>query len=175
MKKSIENFFLWRLLIRLEQYILVICSSGAMLVIVLSVIMRYILKSDLYGIEEIIVPLALWLYFIGGAYGSYEGSHISADIITELIKSPKIIRGIKIFIAGAVLFCSAVFAKWGLDFIGWSIKVGGKSTSLQIPLLLSRIPLTICFVLMVLYSIYHLINVIMGRKPKIMKIGGGLE
>ena len=175
MKKSIEDALLWRLLVKMERLVLVLCSVFIVLVIVLSVVMRYILKSDLYGVEEMIIPLALWLYFIGGAYGSYEGSHIAADIVTELIKSAKILRVIRIIVSGIVLFCSLVFAKWGIDFISWGIQVGGKSTSLHIPLLLSRIPLTICFILMVLYSFYHFINVILIRKPKIAMVGGEQE
>jgi len=137
--------------------------------------MRYILKSDLYGFEEIITVVAMWLYFGGGAYASYSGVHITAEVFSEYIKSPLVRKCLKICVCSLSLLCSVVLAKWGIDFISWRIQVGGSSTSLKIPLILSQIPICICFLLMVLYNVYHLANSIIGRSPRIVNKGGVLE
>ncbi|WP_130862995.1 TRAP transporter small permease [Bacilliculturomica massiliensis] len=170
--KRIEDFFLWRLLLKLERAILVICSVAAIGTVVVSVVLRYVFKSDLYGIEEIITVIAMWLYFLGGVYGSYENSHIRADILSVYVKSEKKMRIVRILSLAVSAGASLMLAKWGLDYLRWSIAIGGETVSLHIPMILSRIPLTICFVFMAVYSIYHLILALLGREPAIETSGG---
>ncbi|NLD24447.1 MAG: TRAP transporter small permease subunit, partial [Bacteroidales bacterium] len=42
---------------------------------------RYVIQADLYGYDEWAKLLAMWLYFMGAAYGAYNESHVTADII----------------------------------------------------------------------------------------------
>lgn len=163
--RQFEDLFLWRALVWLIRVVLVISSVAAVLTIVLGVLMRYVFKSHLYGVEELITLFAMWLYFIGGIHGSYEDSHIKADVLNTLIRSAKIQAGLRIFMTGLCLICSLFFAVWGIQYFLWSVKLGGYSVSLHIPMILSKIPLCICLVLMVFYNIYHFINAILGRVP----------
>lgn len=170
--KRIEDFLLWRILLKIERAILVICSVVAILTVVVSVLLRYIFKSDLYGLEEIVTIIAMWLYFLGGVYGSYENSHIKADILSVYVTSEKKLRVLRMLSLVISAAASVMLAKWGIDYMLWSIKIGGETVSLHLPMLLSRIPLTICFVFMSFYSIFHLILAIMGMEPHIETPGG---
>ncbi|MEA4848153.1 MAG: TRAP transporter small permease [Clostridiaceae bacterium] len=172
--KRIEDFFLWHSLISLQRFVLAVCSIGSVLLITASVIMRYILKTDLYGLEEIILVAAMWMYFIGGSYGSYDHSHIAAEILPVFIKSPKKIYIIYVIIAVISLIISLAFAVWGIQYYQLVYKLGGQSASLHIPHRFSRICLPISFFLMVVYNIYHLVCLILSRKPIIVGENGGL-
>ena len=173
MRKPIEHFFLWRVLVGLERFILVAASISAVLAVFLSVLMRYVFETDLYGVEEIIIILAMWLYFIGGAYGSYKDCHITADVLSVYVKSPKAQRALKIFVAAVAVFCCVVLVKWSLTYLAFTLKINAKSISLRIPMVVSQLPICLCFFLSLIYSIYHLINAILGRTPILIDEGDG--
>lgn len=165
MRKPIEEFFWWKAFVAFNRGLLLFCCVISVGTIVASVLMRYVFKSDLYGLEEIITLATMWLYFMGGVDGSYEDSHIDADVMSLIIKSDKTKRILKIFIKVVCLGVSIVFAKWGLDYLKWAVAVGGVTQTLRIPMLLSRLPLSVAFILMVFFNAYHLVNAILGRTP----------
>ena len=82
-----ENTGFWKVLKCLIEWLMIICSVGCSGVIIISTIMRYFLTKNWYGSDEIILMFAFWLYFMGAAYGSYENSHIKADIVASLAKN----------------------------------------------------------------------------------------
>lgn len=51
------------------------------LIIVGAAASRYVFKVNFYGYDEIAVLVAFWLYFIGAGYGSYNNTHVSADVV----------------------------------------------------------------------------------------------
>ena len=152
------------MVIKLLRIILVFCSAGAVLCIVVGVFMRYVLKSSLFGVEEIILLIAMWLYFIGGVYGSYKDNHITADVLSTYVKSERIKRFLRIFVTAFCLVISVIFAVWGITYINWCFQVGGTTVGLHIPLIYSRFPLCVGFIMMCLFNVYHLINVIINRE-----------
>ena len=173
MKKPIEEYFLWRLLVGLERFILVATGVCAVLAVVLSVLMRYVFKTDLYGVEEIIIILAMWLYFIGGAYGSYKDCHIKADVLSVYVTSPRLKRALGIFVALVAVVCCAVLVKWSWVYLAFTMKIKAKTVSLRLPLIISQLPICLCFFLSLLYSVFHLVNAILGREPLIIGGKGG--
>ena len=78
-----------KMLLKIERFILMVVPILVMLLLVTSVVMRYIFKMDLFGIEELMAIVAMWMYMIGAAYASYENSHIRADILETFIQNPK--------------------------------------------------------------------------------------
>ncbi len=167
--KRIEEFFAWRAIVTLLRVTLIFCSASAVLCIVVSVFMRYVFKTSLFGVEEIILLVAMWLYFIGGVYGSYKDNHITADVLSTYVKSEKIKKALRVFVSVLCLLISIVFAAWGITYINWCLQVGGTTVGLHIPLIYSRFPLCIGFIMMCLFNVYHLINVVMNRQIS----GGG--
>ena len=162
--RSIENSFIWKFIVRIEEAVLIITSSLAVLLLVAGVFTRYVLKSDIFGLEEIMTVVAMWLYWMGGIYASYEDSHIKADIGEVLIKSAKWRKIHNVIVQVITLFGLVVFTKWGLDYLQWNLTVPGKSPGLGVPLIISQIPLTIGFIMMSLYSVYHLVRTFIPAK-----------
>ena len=78
--EKIEKSKLWNAFLSIERILLKICCFLVFVVLIISVFMRYVFKSDLYGIEEFVAILAMWMYMLSASYASYEDSHITADI-----------------------------------------------------------------------------------------------
>lgn len=166
-KKRVEDLAFWKALLSFQRFILISCSCLSMLMIVLGVVLRYLFHTDLYGIEEFIVIIAFWLYFMGGVYGSYEGSHIRADLLTVYIKNEtvkSVLKLIELAISSAV---GLVLTGWGFHYFMWGLERGARSPGWRIPLVISQCPIFIGFALMTFYFIYHLINTL--RKTRALR------
>ncbi|MGE5679037.1 MAG: TRAP transporter small permease [Pseudomonadota bacterium] len=158
MAKKLEDTFFWKALLDVERWILFITSALSVLIIVAGVFMRYVLNLDLFGMEEIMVIVAFWLYFIGAAHGSYERSHISAEIISVYVKSEKIKAFLKVIESTITSFVVVVLTYWGWRYFIWGLTKGARSTGWKIPLVTSQSAIFFGFALMAFYSIYYLIK-----------------
>ena len=148
-----------KMLLKIERFILMVVPILVMLLLVTSVVMRYIFKMDLFGIEELMAIVAMWMYMIGAAYASYENSHIRADILETFIQNPKTKALFKIIENIIVLIVLVPFVYWGLQYASWNIASGNKTAFWKLPMLLSQIPITIGLILMLIYTIIHLIKI----------------
>ena len=163
--KPIEKTAIWKIVEKIMSWILVIFSALLVIVITLAVFMRYVMNSTLFGNEEILALLAIWVYWIGGAYGSYEDSHISADMTDLFFKSEKLKHSIRVVIRAVTVFITGCFAYWACT--GWAVRnltLVTYTTGLRIPKYTSQLALTVAFVLMFLYAIYHLYRAIRPLK-----------
>jgi TRAP-type C4-dicarboxylate transport system permease small subunit len=161
---SLEQKRWWKALLSLENAILIITSILVATIVTIGVIMRYILHINFIGEEEILAVLAMWLYWVGGIVGSYTNTHITADLLDTFVtdhRKRKVINAIALLISIAVI---CVFVVWGYKYTIWSYKLGGKSTGLKIPLIISKVTMFIGFVLMGFYSIYHFIRVLQRKE-----------
>ena len=108
--KPIEQTRIWKFMEKMMKWILILCGAFLVIVIAIAVFMRYIMHSTLFGSEEILALLAIWLYWIGGAYGSYEDSHISADMTNLLLRNERVRHVYQGFIRGLTMVISGIFA-----------------------------------------------------------------
>ena len=165
--KPIEDWILWKGLIKIEKIILAAASIAVILCVCGSVFMRYVLKIDLFGIEEIITLLAMWIYWMGGVYGSYEQSHINADITNVFVKTDKGKRIVLIVKGFLTVMISGVFAYWSVaDYLLWNLSSNTATIGLHIPYIYSSCVITISFVMMFLYFTYHFIRLLVPRKTE---------
>lgn len=159
--KPIEQTRIWKFMEKLMKWLLIICGALLVIVIAIAVFKRYIMKSTLFGSEEILALLAIWLYWIGGAYGSYEDSHISADMTNLLIRNDRVRHVYQGIIRGLTMVITGIFAYWSIFHYGLrNLAAGTRTTGLRIPLITSRIALTLAFCLMFFYAIYHFVRFI---------------
>ena len=169
--KPIEKTALWKFMERLMSIILVIACALLVIIIGIAVFMRYVMNSTLFGNEEILALLAIWVYWIGGTYGSYEDSHISADMTDLFFRNQKVKRIVRIIVRGITVGITGIFAYWSIAYYAIrNITNGTLTTALRIPKVTSQIALTIAFCLMFLYAVYHLISEIHPMKDE-----GGAE
>lgn len=151
-----------RALLKVEEYVVVITGLTACILIMTSAFMRYVLSKDFYGAEELIILCAFWLYFIGSALASREDSHLTADLLVSLIKTPWRKAALNIVRHGLSLVISLIVTFWTYKYIAWILHMGPHTPVLKFPTILMQIPILISFVLMNLYILGHLIRDIQG-------------
>lgn len=151
------TLILWIKILEFQKVVLIISSIFIILAMSSLVLMRYVLKINLYGIDEVIMVSAYWLYFIGSSYGTYERSHITADFVTSYVKNPRANFFITTIVSLITICISLVYTVWSVDFLVWGLENKASSSALGIPLVLTQIPITLSFFLMTFYFIANLL------------------
>ncbi len=159
-----------RALLFCQKVILVFCSLLLAFVFFAVVILRYIFHADLFAYEEWVLVAAFWLYFIGGAQGSFENTHIKADFINAWIKNVKVKWAIGNFVIFLELLVGIVLSYWGYlmvledvsKFPNWPATVAWK-----IPFVLPKLGIFVGLVLMAFYTALHLyVGIRQGPSPE---------
>jgi len=150
-------------LVTLQKAILIITNGACALIVAVGVFMRYILHKDFFGQEEIITVIAMWLYWIGGVYSSYRDDHISADVVSTMLKNYKIKKILRIFVLVVSLVILVIFCKWSVDYVSWSIQEWARSMGLKIPLIYGQGALCVGFFGMTFYTVIQLILELTGN------------
>lgn len=152
-KLKIESTAFWKRLETAQRFIMITASVLAVTLVFVGVIMRYVLKKDFYGAEEIITVVAMWLYYIAGVYATYKKDHIKADIMHTFVSNKRVLMVIDIVVGLITSIVLACFAVWGVQFTLWGLQRGALTPALRIPLTVSQIPLTIGFIMMLFYTV----------------------
>jgi len=155
-----KNFF-WELLIKFQQFMLIACSLFVVASIGMTVLLRYVFKTDLYGLEEIVVIFAFWLYFMGGAYCSYTRTHITADMISVYLPEGKLKATITAFTSAVTFALSLLFSYWGYDFFMFGVKMSARTPVWRIPQVVSY---TAVFLGMILMTFYFFVDLLADLK-----------
>lgn len=153
--EAIKGSLLWKVLGLFQKAVLILSSVFVALIMCAQVLMRYVFKSDLYGMEEIIVIVAFWLYFMGSSYGVYEKSHVRADIIPQLL-SEKPRRILSLAVQATMTVLCLLFSWWGLDFIGYSLQEMPRTLIWAIPLAVGQSSVLVGYLIMSFYSAVYL-------------------
>ena len=130
------------------------------------VIVRYGFGTDLFAYNEWLLIVCFWLYFMGGALGTYDGSHINADLLDYLTNDFRLRRYRKLIVTGIELIVSIAIVYWAVLMIydevnyypNWQV-----TPALKIPFLIPRISILLGFILMAFYSALHLYVLLKSR------------
>ncbi len=159
--EGFRNSFVWKALVRFQETLLVLTSIFVVLIMCTEVVLRYIFHTDFFGIEEVVVVAAFWLYFIGSAYGVYEKSHVKADIIPQLLSKPAQAR-LAVVISFTMSSLSIVFSWWAVGMVSYAIEWMPRTTGLRIPIFISQGSILVGYLLMSLYSVVHFLEDLLG-------------
>lgn len=165
MKEKIENFFLWKWLLKTERAVMIFCCISVIVLIGIGVVCRYVLQINFQAKDEILMILAMWLYFIGGVEGgNYRDNHIKADVATLIFKSEKMRYILEIVVKAISFIVSILLAIWAIQYLELVLMIGGRTTVLGLPVLCSRLALVVGYVLPVIYTAFHLLMAILGQE-----------
>ncbi|MEG1798836.1 MAG: TRAP transporter small permease subunit [Synergistaceae bacterium] len=145
--KKIESFIL-----KFEEAIMISVGLLLPIIITVGVIFRYVLKIDLYAIEEFEVFLAIWFYFMGSAYSSYKKSQITADILQVMTKNFALRKFFAIVATGLTLAISLAIAYFCTDMISYAIEKKPETAVWKIPLVAEYIAVYAGLILMTVYA-----------------------
>lgn len=146
------------LLVKVQYGVSVLAALALLVMIGYEVFARYVLKSSLMGIEELMLFPIIWLYMLGGANASYEKSHIECGILTLYVKKE---RSQMIFEAVKRTLCVIILVwlcYWGFYFYSYSLKTWKLADITFAPLFFANVALTVGFVLMLIYAVRDVVS-----------------
>ena len=148
-----------RVMLALQKVLLVSASLAMAIVFFVVVILRYGFEGDLFAYEEWVLMIAFWLYFIGGAQGSFDNTHIKADFMAAMVSSAHKRWLLANLTLALELLALVVMCWWGLEMVledvaeypNWP-----KTVAWKIPFVVPRFGIFLGFVLMAVYTALHL-------------------
>lgn len=150
----IKNSLFWKALLRIQVVLLFCLSLSVLAVIGLVVLMRYVFHSDIFAFDEIVLILAYWMYFLGSAYALYEGTHVKADILENLL-SERAKRGLRVLVGLIQVGLGVIYIAWAWEMIVYSWTEMPRTSAWGIPIALPQTSIFIGFVLMTFYSVVY--------------------
>ena len=122
------------------------------------VLTRYVFQVPVMGLEETIMFPTLWLYVLGAVNASREGTHISANVLEIFLKTER--QQTILAIVGEVvsLGIGIWLTLWAWDYVRYAWRAWRESPTLYIPTFYADVSLFVGMVLMMAYTIWHLIK-----------------
>ncbi|MFP4036684.1 MAG: TRAP transporter small permease [Desulfobacteraceae bacterium] len=137
-----------------------IIFGGALipLTVLIQVLLRYVFKQPLFGLEELSRLVAIWVYFFGAVLSTRMDNHVQGDVVEQFFSSPRAKSVIKSFVWCLCLLtcCLFVYHSWAYSF--WLFKTGERTTGLWWPRITSVGSMFVGAVFMTLYSLVNLAN-----------------
>lgn len=124
---------------------------------------RYVLNDTPTWVEQISLLLVMVIAFLGASVGIHENSHLGVSYFRDI--APKPIRLLFTIITDLLLASFGLMMAW----YGWSLTIfkwGSQIPLIDLPEGLRSLPLTICGVLMCLFSVGHLLRMARGRDSR---------
>ncbi|MFP4482651.1 MAG: TRAP transporter small permease [Thermovirgaceae bacterium] len=146
----------WTFLFRIQGFVLFVLMFGVTILVFAQVVMRYVLRMPLMGIEELTLFPAIWLYLLGGANASMERKHIECNVLSVYITSPFVLRILDVAKSLISLGVCLWLTYWAFEYYQYSLRVWKTSNLLSIPLFFGESALFISLVLMVFYTVVEL-------------------
>ncbi|HIQ45971.1 MAG TPA: TRAP transporter small permease [Pseudomonas oleovorans] len=119
---------------------------------------RAVMGKPVFGLEELVLLGAMWLYMLGAVLASRDRSHLTADFIEVMFKNPKTIQAFRIVAALISLVMAIFFASWSYDLLYWAVIKGQSSTVLKMPWYLSQSSLFVASILFIFYQLRDVLN-----------------
>ena len=167
---------IWNGLLYFQKGFIIIAGCVVTVLIFIEVMLRYVFGSPLFGVEELITMIAMWMYFLGAAYGAYERSHIKAELIHLWFKEPRSLAVINSIGSLITVVLSLIMVSWSYPYFVWGIQEGEMSQALLLPMVLSQSAVFFGAILMSIYFIAELVDNILesfGKAPFFKNLSGG--
>ncbi|WP_221800884.1 TRAP transporter small permease [Oceanobacter mangrovi] len=145
-------------LYRLIYPLVVLLSIAVATMVAFGVFSRELLDQPVFGLEELILLAAVWLYMLGAVLASRDRSHLSADFVQTFVKNPRIVHGFHLFAIAISLVMAAFFTTWSFDLLAWGVQRGQATTVFQIPLYLSQASLFAASLMFIVYLLRDLVT-----------------
>lgn len=150
--KTIDSF-----LIKLQQFVLVVCVAAMVILIIWEVIARFVLKISTPYAEELTRLAMVWCIFFGSSLAVRFNGHAKLDAVLK--KLPGVLQLVmKILIQLAIAILSFVIMYYGMII---TIKAWpDRTTSLAYPFGVFYLPAVICGFLMMVYAIVNVFMIV---------------
>ena len=137
------------------------------------VIVRYGFEGDLFAYNEWLLMVCFWLFFMGGALGTYDGSHINADLLDYFTEDQRLRWLRKLVVTAIEVGVSVALVYWAVLMIYDEIESYPNWTvtpALKMPFLIPRAGILVGLLMMSFYSALHLYALIKTRTRAVQAV-----
>ena len=152
---NLKNTLFWKWLEKFLKFGLIVTASLVTLITFTAVITRAF-SINFHGYEEVLIICAFWLYMFGSAYGSFEKSHITADIIVATMPEGYTKALIAMLRNTLTLVLGIIFLYWAFNLFQWTITMQTKTPVWRIPVTVSQSSLLFGLSVMTFYNAVYL-------------------
>lgn len=138
--------------------LIVIGGAGITLTVVLQVLLRYIFKAPLFGLEEFSRLIAVWVYFIGAIFGTKLDSHVQGDVAERLFDTSRSRAKIKTITWFLSLVLCVLFLYHATKYSIWLYGTGERTTGLWWPRIMGVGSMFFGAVFMTLYAVANFVK-----------------
>jgi len=128
---------------------------------------RYVLNDTPTWVEQVSHLLLMVIAFLGAAVGVRQDTHLSVVLFRSVV--PSKVRTVFVFITDVLMAGFGGFMFWyGLELTQFKWKT--LVPLIRVPEGLRSLPLTICGALVFLFSVGHLIRLLLGQDKRVDSI-----
>lgn len=149
---------LWKAIIGTNHFSIEILNLGVALIICTETILRYVFTKDMSTYEEYLIPIAFWMYMLGGINGSIEKSHISADFLSAYMKEGMRKDLLILTREFLTVVLSAIFTFWAFKSVIWYIQIGQKSPVWHVPAWMAYSSIFVGMLFMTIFGLKHFMH-----------------
>lgn len=139
-------------------FLIVLGGSIITITVVAQVILRYILKLPLFGLEEFSRLIAVWVYFIGAIFGTKYDAHVQGDVAARLFSTPRAQAMIKVATWILCTILCVIFLYHSTKYSLWLYDTGERTTGLWWPRIYTVGSMVFGAFFMSLYSIVNVVK-----------------
>jgi TRAP-type C4-dicarboxylate transport system permease small subunit len=107
-----------RVLERLETVLIALLCSGALILGVMQVVLRYVFNTGFHWNEVVFVTLTLWAMFLGGSRAVATNLHARVELLTE-VAPPAVLRVLNLLALLAALALSGIYLVGGYQYVAF--------------------------------------------------------
>lgn len=152
---KIERTPFWNALVKFLEIGLIVSGILVTCITFAAVIARA-MNINLLGYEEILIICAFWLYMFGTAYGSYEDTHIKADIIVVMMPEGFAKDLIALLRNILTLILGFIFMLWALQLVMYTVTNGQQTPVWRIPVTVSQSSILFGLTITTFYNVVYL-------------------
>jgi len=160
-QKSISKVF--NAFVKVENVLIIIAYTIILGVIVIEAVSRYVMRSAIFGLEEVALLTVAYAFYLGAACATRDGRHISAEVLHLFHVPPRGIRFIKRLTTAWEFLAFAVFSYFIMQYV---IMVGNSPAEyapFHFPKVYYTAGVGVGFVLITLHSLQKFIEALRGQ------------
>ena len=119
-------------ILEIDYVISAVCLVALVLLTITGVVMRYIFNNPIAWLEEVQSALILWTVFFGGSLTFRKRSHISIELVVDMLPSA-VQKVVHILIYVIVILILGFISVQGISYISNMASIGRVTSVLQIP------------------------------------------
>ena len=145
-------------LARIFSLLLVVGGALMTLTVLLQVLLRYVFKQPLFGLEEFSRLVAIWIYFLGAAYSTRIDNHVQGDVVNNYIKGERARIVLRAIVWALCSVTCLLFLYHSGAYSWWIYGTGERTTGLWWPRIISVGSMFLGALLMTVYSLANTIK-----------------